>query len=453
MTDAAEGTRQTGAAGSMTHGRVLRLAWPVVLSNATIPILGIVDTGVVGQLGQATPIGAVGIGAVVLSAIYWVFGFLRMGTTGFTAQARGAGDRGEVVALLTRALLIAGAGGVLLIALQWPLFTGAFALAPASTEVEALARDYMAIRIWSAPAAIALYGVTGWLIAQERTRAVLGMQLWMNGLNILLNLWFVLGLGWGVEGVAWATFIAEFSGLALGLWFCRDAFADARWRDWGRVADRVRLIRMARVNGDILIRSVLIQTITVSFLFFGSGLGDVPLAANQILIQFLYVTIYAMDGFAFAAEALVGQAMGARARGLLRRAAALCSLWGLVSAGALAALFALAGGPVIELMTTSPEVRSEAHAYLPWMVLAPLVGCAAWMLDGIFIGATRSRDMRNMMIISVLVYFAACALLVPSFGNHGLWMALLVAFAARGITLALRYPALERSVEAAPALP
>lgn len=437
--------------GVMTHGRVLQLAWPVVLSNATVPILGAVDTGVVGQLGQAAPIGAVGIGAIILSAVYWVFGFLRMGTTGFAAQARGAGDRAEVVALLTRALLIAGGAGVLLIALQGPLFVGAFAASPASAEVESLARDYMAIRIWSAPAAIAVYGVTGWLIALERTRAVLVVQVWMNGLNIVLDLWFVLGLGWGVEGVAVATLLAEWSGLVLGLWFCRDAFADARWRDWTRVGDRARLIRMAQVNGDILIRSVLLQAIFVSFLFLGSGFGDVELAANQILVQFIHITAYAMDGFAFAAEALVGQAMGARARAVLRRAAVLCSIWGLVTTVLLALVFGLAGAALIDLMTTAPDVRAEARAYLPWMVLAPPVGWAAWMFDGIFIGATRSRDMRNMMIVSALVYAVACAILIPPFGNHGLWMSLLISYAVRGVTLGLRYPALERGADTTPA--
>jgi len=193
----------------ITNRRVLSIAVPIVLSNATIPILGAVDTGVVGQLGDPVPIGAVGIGAIILSAIYWVFGFLRMGTVGLTSQALGAGDRGEADALLSRALLIGFGGGFLLILLQFPIFAGAFLISPASAEVEGLARDYMAIRIWSAPAAIAIYGITGWLIAAERTRAILVIQLWMNGLNILLDLFFVLGLGWGVEGVAMATFLAE----------------------------------------------------------------------------------------------------------------------------------------------------------------------------------------------------------------------------------------------------
>ena len=443
MTDTALTT-----AADLTHRRIWRLAWPVVLSNATVPILGAVDTGVVGQMGQAAPIGAVGIGAIILSAVYWVFGFLRMGTTGFVAQAHGAGDRAEIVALLTRALLIAASAGVALIVLQIPLFHGAFALSPASDEVETLARDYMVIRIWSAPAAIALYGVTGWLIALERTRAVLAIQIWMNGLNIVLDLWFVLGLGWGVEGVAVATFLAEWSGLALGLWFCRDGFADPRWRDWARVGDRSRLLRMAQVNSDILIRSVLLEAIFVSFLFLGSDFGDVDLAANQILVQFIHITAYAMDGFAFAVEALVGQAMGARARAALRRAAAMCSLWGFGTTLLMGASFALLGPVIIDLMTTAPEVREAARAYLPWMILVPPIGCAAWMLDGIFIGATRSRDMRNMMVFCAAVYALACAALVPHFANHGLWMALLISYVARGVSLGARYPALERAVDA-----
>jgi MATE family multidrug resistance protein len=304
----------------------------------------------------------------------------------------------------------------------------------------------MAVRIWSAPAAVALYGVTGWLIALERTRAVLAVQLWMNGLNILLDLWFVLGLGWGVRGVAFATFLAEWSGLALGLWFCRAALAAPAARAWARVFDRGRLARMAAVNGDILIRSVLLQAIFVSFLFLGAGLGDVALAANQVLLQFLNITAYALDGFAFAAEALVGQAAGAGARARFRRGAALSSAWGLGSGVLMALAFALAGGAIIDTMTTAAEVRAAARDYLPWMVAAPLLGAAAWMLDGIFIGATRTRDMRDMMAVSAAVYALAVAVLLPAFGNHGLWAALSISFVVRGITLGMRYPGLERSV-------
>lgn len=437
----------------LTHRRVLNISVPIVLSNVTVPILGVVDTGVVGQLGEAAPIGAVGIGAIILTSIYWVFGFLRMGTTGLAAQALGAKDHGEVAALLTRVLMVGLIGGIAVIALQSLLFAGAFWISPASAEVESLARDYMAIRVWSAPAMIATYGITGWLIAQERTRGVLAIQVTMNGINILLDLWFVLGLGWGVNGVAWATFIAEWSGLALGLWLCRDAFRVPDWKNWQRVFDGASLVHMAVVNGDIMVRSVLLTAMFTSFALYASDFGDVPLAANQILMQFLQVTAFAMDGFAFAAEALVGQALGARSRGALRRSAIMTSQWGLGICVVLAIAFALFGPAVVDIMTTSPDVRAEARIYLPYMVAAPILGCAAWMLDGIFIGATRTTDMRNMMLLSAAIYFVAVYPLMWAFGNHGLWLALLLSFVARGATLYWRYPALEaqadRSVQAA----
>ena len=430
-------------AQAITHRRVLKIAVPVVAANVTVPILGAVDTGVVGQLGEAAPIGAVGIGAIILTAIYWVFGFLRMGTAGLASQALGAGDRGELAAILTRVLMIGFAGGAAVILLQIPLFWASFQIAPASDQVEALARDYMGIRVWSAPAMIALYGVMGWLIAQERTASVLVVQLTMNGINIVLDLLFVLGFDWGVQGVAVATLISEWSGLALGHWLCRAAFRVPDWRDWARVLDRARLIRMARVNTDILIRSLLLEVMIVSYMFMGARFGDVALAANQVLLQFLHVTAYAMDGFAFGAEALVGQALGARNRAALRRAAVVSSIWGAVIVVLLAGVFLVAGG--VDIMATDEGVRQAARDYLPWMVLAPIIGWLPWMMDGIFIGATRTADMRNMMVVSLAVYGLAAVLLVPAFGNHGLWAAYIISYAARGVTLAARYPALERS--------
>lgn len=433
------------AAGPLTHKRVLHIALPIVLSNATVPILGAVDTGVVGQIGDPVPIGAVGIGAIILSAIYWVFGFLRMGTAGLTAQAAGARDEGEMAALLSRAMLIGIGAGMVIIAAQVALFAGAFMISPASPQVEGLAREYMSIRVWSAPAAIALYGITGWLVGRENTMGVFAIQLLVNLANMGLSVLLGLKLGWGVSGVAWATVFAEWSGLAFGLWLCRGVFLGPYWRSVARVFDKARLVNMMSVNTDIMIRSVLLQAIFVSFLFFGSGMGDVDLAANQILLQFLYVTAYAMDGFAFAAEAIVGRAMGARDPARLRRGAILTSGWGLGICAVLALAFALAGGAVIDVMTTAPDVRAAAREYLPYMVAAPLLGTASWMLDGIFIGATRSRDMRDMMLVSALIYFAGAVVLLPTLGNHGLWLSLLLSFVARGITLGLRYPALERA--------
>jgi multidrug resistance protein, MATE family len=437
----------TGTAGAeaVTHARVLRIALPIVLSNATVPLLGAVDTGVVGQMGAAAPIGAVGMGAIILASFYWIFGFLRMGTSGLAAQAHGAGDMPERSATLLRALMIAGVAGVVLVVAQAAIFWAAFQVAPASAEVEGLARQYLTIRIWGAPATIALYAVTGWLIALERTRAVFGLQLWMNGLNIALDLWFVLGLGWGVPGVAVATLIAEWSGLALGLWFCRDAFGPVFASACARLRDRAALRRMAGVNTDIMIRSVLLQGAFTSFIFLGAGLGDVTLAANQVLLQFIEVAAYALDGFAFSAEALVGQAVGARSYAMARRGAWLASLWAMLGTVLLCAAFLAFGPGIIDLMATDPEVRLAARDYLPWLVAAPAVSLASYMLDGIFIGATRTREMRRAMIISVAVYALALVWLLPAYGNHGLWAALLVLNLTRAVTMAAMWPAVVRA--------
>ena len=431
----------------LTHKRVLGVAIPIVLANATIPILGAVDTGVVGQMGLAVPIGAVGIGAIIISAIYWLFGFLRMGTTGLTAQAIGSNDHSETSALLVRGILIGLGAGLVLIMTQIPLFSAALGIAPASFEVESLAQEYLKIRVYSAPAAIAIFGITGWLIANERTRAVLVLMLLINSINIVLDFVFVLRLGWGVEGVAYATLIAEWSGLFFGLWLARKGFKNGYWKNWSQIFDRARLTKMAKVNSDILIRSVLLEIAFVSFLFLGSSFDDATLAANQVLIQFLNITAYAMDGFAFAAEALVGKALGAKNRLIFRRSAVMTSQWGFGSVVVMALAFYVFGNTIINVMTTAEDVRAVSYEYLPWMVLAPLVGAAAWMLDGIFIGATRTADMRNMMFISFCVYLIALALLLPKYGNHGLWASLIIFSIARGVTLGYKYSKLEASVE------
>ncbi len=423
----------------ITHRRVLAIAAPIVLSNVTVPLLGAVDTGVIGQLGAAAPIGAVGIAAVILSSAYWIFGFLRMGTTGLTAQAIGAAggsqSADEVAAALQRALLIAVAAGLALIALQAPLMDLAFRIAPASAEVEDLARSYLAIRIWGAPATIGLYALNGWLIGAERTRAVLAIQLAMNGLNVGLDLLFVLGFGWGVEGVAIATLISEVIGAGFALALCRTAL---RGRAKG-LFEAAPLAEMVRVNTDIMIRSVLLQASFTSFIFLGAGQGDKALAANQVLVQFLSITAYALDGFAFAAESLVGQAMGARAPARVLRASKVTGLWGGAGAVLLGLGFYLLGPMIIDVMTTAPDVRELARVYLPWVAIAPVIGIASWMLDGVFIGATLTREMRNAMVVSTAIYALAVVLLSP-FGNHGLWAALMLLNVARGATMFALFP-------------
>ena len=429
----------------ITHRRVLNIALPIVLSNATVPILGLVDIGVVGQTGDAAPQAAVTLGAIVISTAFWLFSFLRLGTVGLVGQALGAEDQVEATTVLTRALFIAGAGGLMLIVLQPGIFALALWSSQASAEVEALAYTYMAIRIWGAPFVIANYALEAWLIALERTRSVFTIQLVKNGTNIALSFLFVLGFEWGVAGVAIATIIAEVLGTTLAFYLCRGAFDGDAWRDWTRVFDRARLVTLAILNVDIMIRSGLLMAIFASVAIVGSRFGDATLAANGVLEQFLMVTAYAMDGFAVGAETLIARAMGRRDPARLRRSAVITSTWGAITCVSMAVIFAVFGPTLIDIMTKAPEVQAAARTYLPWMILAPLVGCAAWMLDGIFIGATRARDMRNMMILSAVIYVIALLIFVPIFANHGLWLALLISFAARGITLGLRYPALERA--------
>ena len=431
----------------ITHSRVLKIAVPILLANITVPLLGLVDTGVVGQIKSPVPIGAVAIGALILTTVYWFFGFLRMGTTGLTSQAVGAGDRAEVAAILSRVLLFAIVSGGLIFVLQTPLFWGAFQVSPASEAVESMARDYLRIRIYSAPAAIAVLGLVGWLIGQERTREVLYLQLWMNGLNIILDLWFVLGLGWGASGVALATVLAEMSGLGLGLWFCRDTLMAPTFRAWDAVLNRVRLVRMLTVNRDILLRTLMLQVIFVSFTFVAARYGDVPLASTQVLMQFFALTSFALDGFAFAVETLVGQAVGGKNRQALRQSVIKCTQWGVAMVFILAAGIGLGGEGLITVMTKATEVQVEAQRYLPYLIAAAALSLPAFMLDGVFLGATQTAAMRDMMAVSLGIYILCLLALLPLLAMHGLWIALLVSLVARGATLAMRYPALELAAD------
>ena len=430
----------------VTHRRVLYLAIPVVLSNATMPILGAVDTAVVGQMGLAAPIGAVGIAAVIITAIFWLFGFLRMGVSGLTAQALGEKNIIEANALLIRSLIIGFIVGLFFIILQSPVFFGALFISPASEDVKFLAKEYLNIRIYSGPAVIGLYGITGWLIAKERTKSIFLIQFLMNAINISLDLVFVLQLEMGVEGVASASLIAEWSGFLIGLWLTKEAFGKSTWKNKKYIFDTIRLKKMAIVNTDILIRTLLLQAAILSFIFLGSSFDDNTLAANQILIQFLHIASYGLDGFAVASESLVGKAVGAKKINDLRQTVKVTSIWGAITIIFMTAFFGIFGDIFIKLMTTSIDIQNITTQYLPWMIMAPLAGGASWMLDGIFIGATRTTDMRNMMIISFIVYIISIIIFLPYFGNHGLWLALIIFYIARGITLGLRYNKIEISL-------
>ena len=431
---------------SLTYGRVLSVSLPIVLSNVTTPLLGVTNTAVIGRLGEAHLIGAVAIGAVLFSLMFWAFGFLRMGTTGLTAQADGAGDIREAGAILARALLIAGAAGAALIVLQKPAGWLAFSLIEASAAVEAEAKVYFAIRIWSAPFTLANYALLGWFIGLGRTRIALLTQLGLNGVNIVLNVAFVSGLGWGVPGVAFGTLIAEALAAALSLWLAwRMLHERGAALPWGLALDKGGLRRMIAVNADLMIRTLCLLFAMTFFTAQAARGGDVTLAANEVLLQFLGISAFLLDGFAFAAEVFTGRAIGAGRRVHFRDAVRLSSTCALIIAALVSLVYALAGGAVIDALTTNAEVREAARLYLPWAIAAPVAGVACFQLDGIFIGATRTREMRNMMLISLAVFLGAWAMLTPMLGNHGLWASLTLFSLTRGITLALRFPALERA--------
>jgi MATE family multidrug resistance protein len=430
--------------------RVWRLAGPIILSNITVPLLGAVDTAVVGHLPEAYYLGAVAIGALIFNFLYWGFGFLRMGTTGLTAQAHGADDHDEVRAALARALIIAAGLALAILLLQRPLLGVAMGLIDAGPEVEEHARTYFSIRIWGAPAALGNYVVLGWFLGRQNARAGLALQVVINGLNIVLDLVFVVGLGLAVAGVAMATLVAEYAGLALGLTMVAVALRrqGGRWRR-ERILDTPRLRRMAAVNRDIFVRTLCLIAAFAYLTAQGAKMGDVILAANAVLLNMVYFMSYGLDGFAHAAEALVGRAIGARDRAAYRGAVRASTVWALITAVVFAALYVLFGTAIIDALTGIAEVRAAARAVLPWMFVAPLVSVWGYQLDGIFIGAVRTAEMRNAMIASLAVFVACVTVLQPAMGNHGLWLSFLIFMIARGATLGAYWPRIERSLAGA----
>jgi len=432
----------------LNHRSVLAIAVPVMLANLSTPLLGVVDTAVVGQIPEPQHIGAVAVASLIFTFVFWAFGFLRMGTTGLTAQALGARDDNELRACLGRALLIALGVGLALIALQWPTRELAFLLMDTGENVEPLAREYFDIRIWAAPFTLANYALLGWFIGQGRTGLALLLQLVLNLSNIVLDVLFVLGLGMGVSGVALGTLLAEIIATATGLgiaWlFLREI--GGRW-SWSRLLQPEQLKRTIAVNRDIMIRSLALIFISAWFVSRGAQQGEVILAANAVLMHFIATASYFLDGLAFAAEALVGRAVGAARRAALRAAVFLTTFWAVIFAAALSLIFALAGTTIIDLMSADTATREAARAYLPWAAAAPLLGVWAFQLDGIFIGATRTAAMRNAMLLSLTIFLGGWWLLQP-WGNHGLWAAFYISYIARTVTLAHYYPRLLKSVQA-----
>ena len=447
---------QSKAMSETSYAKVLALAWPASVAASVTPLLGAVDVWALAQSDRPLDIAAVGLGSVIFSLAYWTFGFIRMSVAGLTAQADGAGDEGEVRAALLRGAIIGGAIGVALVLLQWPIGAASLHIlglgSAASEETLSSALTYFSIRIWGAPFALASYAAFGWLTARGRTDYLMAVSIFITGLNIALDYWFVVGFGWGAAGVAAGTLIAEVSGFFVALLFIlrilhqrggvRGHWTAGLWR-----ADRVA--RTLSVNRDIFIRTFLLAFCFAWFTQRGGAFGDVTLAANQVLLQLFLFTGLALDGTAIAAETLVGQSLGARdrAQGLARYQSAVRRTFVLAIAAAILFMgfYWIAGDPLIALLTPDGEIREMTQRFMPWVVASPIIVVVGFQLDGIFIGATRAREMRDAMILTSFVFLALSLWFADRFDNHGLWAAFSLYFVLRGVTLMLYLPRIRRS--------
>lgn len=426
---------------AVTTAQVFAIAGPAMIANLTTPLIGIVSTTAIGRLGEAALLGGVAMASVIFDCTFWLFAFLRMGTVAFTAQSLGAGESDELRAHFARGLVLAAIIGAGLILLQVPIAAVVFEAMGGSPAVTSAAKTYFMIRIWSAPLALGNYVVLGWLIGQARAMRALSIQIAINLINMAVTVALVLGLGMGIAGAAIAALAAEAAGLLIGILVARQLLRGSLFVAPAALFDRERMMRMLRVNRDIMIRTAALIT---AFLFFtaqGARAGDVTLAANSVLNNFLLISAFFLDGLANAAEQLCGQAYGARDRSAFAGATRLVVAWGFGFALLVMLLFGLFGARVIDLMTASEEVRRLARGFLIFVTVSPLLAVFAFAFDGVYIGATWARDMRNLMIASLGIFMAAWWAL-RGFGNAGLWGALLAFYAARGGLEAARYPAL-----------
>ncbi|MGC5699743.1 MATE family efflux transporter [Pseudomonas sp. NFXW11] len=418
-----------------THSRVWALAAPMILSNISVPLVALVDSTVIGHLPHAHQLGAVAVGASLYTFLAWAMGFLRMGATGFAAQAAGRGDGAALRQVLLQGLLLALGMALLLSAIGVPLSGAALQMMQPSADLEQMTRGFFHTRLLGLPAALASFALVGWFLGTQNARAPLAILLSTNLINIVLNLWFVLGLEWGVQGSARASVIAEWSGALLGLAMTRPALraypgriawaALRRWHSWRP---------LLAVNRDIFIRSLALQSVFFMITVQGARLGDATVAANALLLNGLLLTAHALDGLAHAVEALCGHAIGARDRLALHRSLVVAGGWSLLASLGFALLFLLGGHLFIEMQTDIAEVRQTAFAYLPYLAVLPLIAVWSYLLDGLFIGATRAREMRNGMLLSLLLLLP-CAWALQGLGNHGLWLSFLLFMLLRSLTL------------------
>lgn len=418
---------------------ILHIALPSIVSNITVPLLGLVDVAITGHLGSAAYIGAIALGGMLFNVVYWIFGFLRMGTSGLTAQALGAGKREETIEWLLRSQTIGLGIAVALLLLQVPIRELALLVMQPTEEVRAFTITYFNICIWGAPATLGLFGLNGWFIGMQNSRVPMAIAITQNVVNILASLCFVFGLGMKVEGVALGTLIAQWCGFLMGAFLCW-RYVDVSlcrvfkgWKvSWKSLFDRQSMLRFFEVNRDIFFRTICIVSVMLFFTSAGSWQGEVILAVNTLLMQLYLLVSYVMDGFANAGEALSGKYYGAGDRSSLRLTVRRLFVWAMLMATGFTVVYVFGGKPFLGLLTDEPSVVEASADYVWWAYLIPFVSMGAFMWDGIFIGLTASRQMLQSMFAAAVTFFVLYYLLHPSLGNHGLWAAFLAFLLVRG---------------------
>lgn len=421
----------------LSHTQVVKLALPVMLSQIAIAVTGVVDTAVMGLTGDKVDLAAVGIATVTFSFLYWGFGFLRMSTTGLVAQAIGAERPKDARKVFQQAILLGACFGLMLLGLA-PFLVGIiFSPFGAETDVVDLAQQYFSLRIWGAPALLVTYALSGWLLGTGRTGALLAFQIVMNLVNVILDLWFVLGLGWGLSGIAIGTVIAEWVAVLFGLCLvARSLKPETNLMDWAS------LKTVFRANRDILIRTLALLFCFAWFTRSGASQGTAALAGNEILLQFITVSMFVLDGIAFIAEKEVGEAYGARDRRRIKRAMMVTSRLALTFGAFISLSYFLIGPPILNALIADTEARDVALAYMPYCALVPLIGVPAWQLDGFFLGATQGRAIRLAGLFMAAAYLVCDSVLRPFYGNSGVWIALVLMYVFRAMGLAVFMPQL-----------
>lgn len=420
------------------HKRTLAIAVPMIISNLSVPLVGMVDTAVAGHLPDVAYLAAVAVGATIFDFLFFGLNFLRMGTTGLTAQAHGRDDFGAARSALAQASLLALGLATVLLLLQWPVRELAVWLLAPDAHTASYIRAYFMVRIWSAPMVLSNFVLIGWFLGMQTAKAPLVMMLSVNVVNAALDFVFVYGLGMGVTGIALASVCGAIAGLLVGAWLARRILRayPASWSTQ-RLRHLQSWLELIAVNGNILIRTLCLVASFALFTALGAQLGAVVLAANALLLNLQSVLAFGLDGFAHAAEAIAGRAWGQRQLDAFRAAVNTVLIWSAGIACAFSLVYGLVGHSVIQLLTDLPDVRATAYTFLPWMVLSPLISVWSFVYDGVFIGATWAREMRNAMLIATLCVFVPLSLwLVNIWGNHGLWLAFIAFLGARGVAMA-----------------